>query len=164
MAQNIEQITGDELTEATSVNEDDYTLAVGATYDKKLKIRTLVDFILSAKPVAALTTTAKTIVGAINELNSKTLMGCGTAYDNGNAQNALHVDLDNPYGYANRAFTIDGSASETPSDLAWGIREVLYINNAAIIVRLTGVKSDGTTNVIWTNIYNYGQWSGWQEH
>lgn len=91
-------------------------------------------------------------------------MGYGTAFENGYANNALHIDINDPYGYANIAFKINSDAVNIPADFAWGIREVLYISSTAVIVRLTGVKVNGATNIIWTNIYNNGNWTGCQEH
>lgn len=84
--------------------------------------------------------------------------------DNGVISNANLVDTGSPYGQYNRAYMVNESSSNAPADLAWGIREVLYLGGNTIIVRITGVKKDGATSAIWTNVYNFGHWTGWQEH
>ncbi len=82
-------------------------------------------------------------------------------------KNALLVDPTNNDGANNYPYMVlnnTTSAESIPSDLAWGIREVLYLNGNQILLRITGVKKDGTNTSIWTNVYNYGAWMGWMEH
>ena len=96
----------------------------------------------------------------LNDVATNTL-----AYRNGNIDNALAVDLSNPDSVLNKPHTINAStAINVPDGLAWGVREVLYIGSNAVIVRITGIAVDGSKNCIWTNIYNYGNWTGWQSY
>lgn len=86
------------------------------------------------------------------------------ASTNGIKQDALYIDINNPFGIENRACIVDSTSNNHPPNIGWGVREVLYVNHNGIILRVTGIKSDGSANAIWTNIYNYGSWRGWQEH
>ena len=100
-----------------------------------------------------------------NKLSIANLFGIENAYANGTCDNALYINLNDPHGQENKTCIISGTFTENiPLDIAWGIREVLYLRSNAIIVRITGIKNDGVTNVILTNIYNYGKWTGWHEH
>ncbi len=93
------------------------------------------------------------------------MFGIENAYANGTCDNALYVNLNDPHGQENKTCVINSSHTQNvPSDLAWGVREVSYMGSNAIMVRITGIKTDGVTNVILTNIYNYGKWTGWHEH
>lgn len=49
-----------------------------------------------------------------------------------------------------------------PYNFAWGVREVKVISENQAIAILTGVTNDGV-NHHWINIYNFGNWSGWQD-
>lgn len=48
-----------------------------------------------------------------------------------------------------------------PADLAWGVRQVFYLNANAIVVQIVGVNAAGNQTVIWYNTYNYDNWLGW---
>ena len=98
------------------------------------------------------------------KLSIASLFGIENACANGTCDNALYINLNDPHGQENKTCIVNGGFTENiPSNLAWGIREVLYLSSNAIIVRITGIKTDGVTNVIFTNIYNYGKWTGWHE-
>lgn len=105
-------------------------------------------------------------IAALNRnMNTANLFGIERASTNGWCTNALLIDLNNPLGETNETCIIDGNSTiNIPADLAWGVREVLYVSQNGVIVRITGIKKDGYTNVIWTNIYNTGSWRGWIEH
>ena len=49
-----------------------------------------------------------------------------------------------------------------PYNFAWGSREIKVISGNQAIAILTGVTNDGV-NHHWINIYNFGNWSGWQD-
>lgn len=88
------------------------------------------------------------------------------AHKNGVISNALNVDITNPQGVANKTYIVTdtGTTIESPPDIAWGIREVCFVNTNAVIVRITGIEKNGQTNCLWTNVYNYGNWTGWQKN
>lgn len=98
-------------------------------------------------------------------MNTANLFGIERAESNGWCTNALLIDTGTPLGSSNKTCIVDGgTTTNVPQGLAWGVREVLYVSYNGVIVRITGVKTDGNTNVIWTNIYNTGRWTGWVEH
>lgn len=88
------------------------------------------------------------------------------AHKNGVISNALNVDITNPRGAANKTYIVTdtGTTIECPPDLAWGVREVCFVNVNAVIVRITGINKNGQTNCLWINVYNYGNWTGWQKY
>ena len=98
-----------------------------------------------------------------SNLNSTNLQTLQSASSNGVISDAMRVDLNDAYGVLNRPcmITSEGTMQNIPADCAWGIREVLYLNENMIVVRITGVKTSGTESKIWTNCYNYGTWTGW---
>lgn len=84
------------------------------------------------------------------------------AKQNGALNDCLQVDLNNPYAPLNQAHLIGTETTvNKPADLAWGVRQVFYLNANAIIVQIVGVNAAGNQTVIWYNTYNYGNWLGW---
>ena len=73
------------------------------------------------------------------------------------------VDITNQYSDLNKPRLIDGAITTVniPDQIAWGVREVVFINKNALIVRVTGLKQDAKTMVFYLNSYNYGNWTGW---
>lgn len=96
-------------------------------------------------------------------MNNTNLQTLQSANDNGIISDAMRVDLNDAYGVLNRPcmITSGDTMQNIPADCAWGIREVLYLNEKMIAIRITGVKTSGTESKIWTNCYNYGTWTGW---
>ena len=84
------------------------------------------------------------------------------AKQNGVINDCLQVDLNDPYAPLNRAHLIGTETTvNKPADLAWGVRQVFYLNANAIVVQIVGVNAAGNQTVIWYNTYNYGDWLGW---
>ena len=54
------------------------------------------------------------------------------------------------------------ATANLPEKLAWGVREVLYLDSKAVIIRIIGIESDDATYCSWINIYNSGSWKGWK--
>ena len=77
----------------------------------------------------------------------------------------LMVDIVNQYSDLNKPRLIDGLTTTVniPDQIAWGVREVVFINKNALIVRVTGLKQDAKTMVFYLNSYNYGDWTGWTQ-
>lgn len=99
---------------------------------------------------------------ANSNLNNTNLQTLQSASSNGIISNALYLDLNSAYGVSNRPCMVTADkTTDMPSDCAWGIREVLFMNENMVAVRITGVKTGGTESKIWTNCYNYGTWTGW---
>lgn len=84
------------------------------------------------------------------------------AKQNGVINDCLQVDLNDPYAPLNQAHLIGTETTvNKPADLAWGVRQVFYLNANAIVVKIIGVNAAGNQTVIWYNTYNYGNWLGW---
>ena len=100
---------------------------------------------------------------ANSNLNSTNLQTLQSASSNGVISDALLVNLDNAYGVLNRPCIVTDAETtmNRPTDCAWGIRETLFLNENMIVLRITGVKTDGLQSAVWTNCYNYGKWTGW---
>jgi hypothetical protein len=81
---------------------------------------------------------------------------------NGLVDNALYVDLTNPYADINKPRYVDRAKSATnmPTDCQWGIREVCQITSNWVMVRITGWTT-GSQQAIWTNVYVNSKWTGW---
>lgn len=84
------------------------------------------------------------------------------AKQNGVLNDCLQVDLNDPYAPLNQVHLIGTETTvNKPADLAWGVRQVFYLNANAIVVQIVGVNAAGNQTVIWYNTYNYGNWLGW---
>lgn len=98
------------------------------------------------------------------QLNRNILFDVSHASQNPQLSAAVNVDLDNPLGDWNKPCIVLSSTANVPDNMAWGVKEVLYIDPNAVIIRITGCKSDGVNTAVWTGVYNHGSWSGWSEH
>lgn len=96
-----------------------------------------------------------------NGLNSALTIN---AYSRPFLSNAWLIDLTNPHGENNKPYMVGEQTRNIPDNLAWGIREVLYLSGEQVILRITGVELDGSYTSIWTCVYNFGSWSGWIKH
>lgn len=84
------------------------------------------------------------------------------AKQNGVLNDCLQVDLNDPYAPLNQVHLIGTETTvNKPADLAWGVRQVFYLNANAIVVQIVGVNAAGNQTVIWYNTYNYENWLGW---
>jgi hypothetical protein len=100
----------------------------------------------------------------LNIIINQSKTNYGFASNNNVLTNALLVNLSDPFGTENRSYIVLNPQTEgIPSDMAWGVREVLYINKDSVIARITGIKLNGSTTSLWVNAYNYGNWVGWRE-
>lgn len=97
----------------------------------------------------------------IEKLNSALTIN---AYSRPFLSNAWLIDLANPHGENNKPYMVGEQTQNIPDNLAWGIREVLYLSGEQVILRITGVELDGSYTSIWTCVYNFGSWSGWIKH
>lgn len=132
------------------------------------------DYVFSA-PVASLASTDATrplaasmgkrlnddFTAKYNNLNSALTIN---AYTRPFLSNARLVDLANPHGENNKPYMVGEQTQNIPDNLAWGIREVLYLSGEQVLLRITGVELDGSYTSIWTCVYNFGSWSGWIKH
>ena len=100
----------------------------------------------------------------LNSLDTNKQFGVERAYENPQLIAAVIVDLNNPLGDWNKPCIVLSSTGNVPSDMAWGIKEVLYIDSNAVLIRITGCKTNGVDTAVWTSAYNHGTWTGWTEH
>lgn len=107
----------------------------------------------------------KTMMDLIDQLNRNFEFDISHASQNPVLQSALYIDTKNPYGDWNTPCVVTNSTINAPTNIAWGIREVLFVGTNNVILRITGVKYDGATTALWTRVLNDGNWSdGWDEH
>lgn len=92
--------------------------------------------------------------------------GFNDAYKNGLLTNALSVDLNSPYGDANRTYYVDRARthSNLPVSCQFGVREVSWLGKNWVVVRITGFDTKSISRQ-WVNTYsNNGggyKWQGW---
>ena len=121
-------------------------------------------------------TTNKTVVGAINEINTS-LSGKASVSDINNINahlpiyggtkgqglitNALLVDMNNVDSEWNKVgFVNNWQTTALPPDCYLGVREVIHINSSYIFVKITGIDTNGHY-AQWGNSYNSTTWTGW---
>lgn len=99
-----------------------------------------------------------TVTDAISDINSNLLR---SAYSNGSLDDALLATVDDPNSDLNWPYLIGSKTEGIPSDFHYGVREVLFLDTNYIIVRITGIATDGKS-AIWTRAYT-GTWeSEWR--
>lgn len=105
------------------------------------------------------------LVQAINYTANMTNYTLPLASESGTITDAIRVDLTNPYGLNNKPYVVAYGITlyNLPDDIAWGIREVLWISEDKVMVRITGINKSGTKPVFYTNCYNAGYWTGWSK-
>lgn len=113
----------------------------------------------TSRPLSA--AMGKQLQEAVESLNSALTIN---AYSRPFLSNAWLIDLANPHGENNKPYMVGEQTQNIPDNLAWGIREVLYLSGDQVLLRITGVELDGSYTSIWTCVYNFGSWSGWIKH
>lgn len=100
-----------------------------------------------------------TVTGAICDVNSKLLK---SASANGWLSDALNVSIVNSDADVNKPHLVGGNmaSANQPSDLSWGIREVFLSSANHLIVKISGIATDGTS-AIWTRAYTEEWEAGW---
>lgn len=100
-----------------------------------------------------------TVTGAICDVNSKLLK---SASANGWLSDALNVSIVNSDADVNKPHLVGGNTASAnqPSDLSWGIREVFWSSANHLIVKISGIATDGTS-AIWTRAYTEEWEAGW---
>lgn len=93
--------------------------------------------------------------------------GFNDAYKTECLKDALSVDLNNPYGLSNRTMRVnrDEGSYNLPKKCLRGVREVTWLYNNWVIVRITGLDTEEKPR-IWTTEYRKGNgynkgWSDW---
>lgn len=90
--------------------------------------------------------------------------GFNDVWQKGTITNGLLVDLNNPFGEANKtAFVANWNSGTTnlPSDCACGVREVSWVTGPIVMVRITGWTVNTSIPATWVNTHVNGKWLGW---
>lgn len=90
--------------------------------------------------------------------------GFNDVWQKGTITSPLLVDLNNPFGEANKtAFVANWNSGTTnlPSDCACGVREVSWVTGPIVMVRITGWTVNTSIPATWVNVYVNGKWLGW---
>lgn len=90
--------------------------------------------------------------------------GFNDVWQKGTITNGLLVDLNNPFGEANKtAFVANWNTGTVnlPSDCACGVREVSWITGPIVMVRITGWTVNTNIPATWVNAHVNGKWLGW---
>ena len=90
--------------------------------------------------------------------------GFNDVWQKGTITSPLLVDLNNPFGEANKtAFVANWNSGTTnlPSDCACGVREVSWVTGPIVMVRITGWTVNTNIPATWVNVYVNGKWLGW---
>lgn len=68
--------------------------------------------------------------------------------------NVLYVDTANPTSYTNRTCRVIGGMAGAPTDMAWGIRQVFYVDADFMVVVIFGVTTTaaGGNPAAWVNV------------
>lgn len=88
------------------------------------------------------------------------------AHYNGLLNDALMINPTDSKSDLHKPYFVDagGGTSNMPSDCAWGVREVYFINNNMVTVKITGISTDGVTPNVWMNTFNMDGWKGWSSN
>lgn len=90
--------------------------------------------------------------------------GFNDVWQKGTITSPLLVDLNNPFGEANKtAFVanLNSGTTNLPSDCACGVREVSWVTGPIVMVRITGWTVNTNIPATWVNAYVNGKWLGW---
>lgn len=73
---------------------------------------------------------------------------------------ALSVSTTSPNSLSNITGFVNSDTKNKPDNCSWGIREVSWITESVIIVRITG-RTTGGSKAVWINTHNDDGWTGW---
>lgn len=159
-----------ELEENTTIDDADILMA-GDKGTNALKRFTIGAFLTAIKAKLAawtfdtLQTTSKTLPGAVNELNSKTIYINSVPTPELFKKGFLYVTPDNKYGPSNKTIFFRQEPGVEIADCPEilkskefiGQREVFWYGSINIMVRITEFYP--IEGRIWTKFYNNGTWS-----
>ena len=73
-----------------------------------------------------------------------------------------HVDINISESPSNNAGVVTSATPNKPSDMDYGIREVLWVAKNKVMIRVTGVDTSGMP-AIWLNRYDGTNWTTWRK-
>lgn len=172
------------LPTVTTAATTDTAIINASSKSSKITLSNLGTRLLNVFSWSNLTTTAKTIIGAINENKSSintlntNLTSVQTNLNNNmtldQIRNMIRPDLSDKktdlleisfdrWSTVNRTRTFYAPTTNVPSAITssafMGLWECIWIDSTHVGVRLTEMFPQ--RGRIWTNFYNYKQWEGW---
>jgi len=78
-----------------------------------------------------------------DRLNAQTIQA---ASSNGVASDAKGIDLSNPLSSVNRPQLVSSSTTNAPTDLAWGVKQVIIYSASNALIVIKGVNSSGLSS------------------
>ena len=95
------------------------------------------------------------------DLNQLSAWDIKSAATNGILDNALRVNLNSHKSDLHKPHLVNKSGTAgIPADMSYGIREVFWSSTNYLIVKITGVATDGTS-AVWTRHYSNGWEANW---
>lgn len=99
--------------------------------------------------------------GTIQTKGNRNINDLVVAYKNV-VTNIYHVDISTSESPLNNAGIVTSATPNKPSDMDYGIREVLWVAQNKVIIRVTGVDTSGMP-AIWINRYDGTNWTTWRK-
>lgn len=93
-------------------------------------------------------------------------IGFNNAWQKEHLKDGLNVNLHDPLSSANNTAFIanwESGIINLPSDCVCGVREVSWIDDGFIIVRITGYTVNTSIPATWVNVYANNHWVGWSK-
>lgn len=97
-----------------------------------------------------------------DQLNAQTIQ---SAASNGLATNAQGIDLTNALSAVNRPQLVSSSTPNAPTDLAWGVKQVIIYSATNALITIKGVTNLGLTSewhsivVVNDGVTTVGSWT-----
>lgn len=79
-------------------------------------------------------------IKADDNLNAQTIQA---AAGNGTATDAKGIDLTNALAAVNRPQLVASNTTNAPTDLSWGVKQVILYSNTSALIVIKGVNSSG---------------------
>ena len=100
--------------------------------------------------------------GTIKGKGNRNINDLVVAYKNVVTTDIFSVDINTSESSLNDAGIVTSATPNKPSDMEYGIREVLWVAQNKVIIRVTGVDTSGAP-AIWLNRFNGTDWATWRK-
>ena len=100
--------------------------------------------------------------GTIKGKGNRNINDLVVAYKNVVTTDIFSVDINTSESSLNDAGIVTSATPNKPSDMEYGIREVLWVAQNKVIIRVTGVDTSGMP-AIWLNRYDGTNWTTWRK-
>lgn len=101
-----------------------------------------------------ISSTDGTVQAVLDALKPFTYVTNARVTDEPPENNVLNVDTANPTGYLNRTCRVIGGMTNAPTNLAWGIRQVFYVDGGYMVVVIFGQTTpfDSGSPAVWVSV------------